>query len=240
MIFRRNKKAFTLAEILITLGVIGIVAAMTIPTLIANYQKHVTVNRLKKTYALITNAVRLSESENEELSGWVLPRAKAVATFDKFLAPYLKVAKRNSIPNTLVLYKPNGTRETGLGLVRGGASVYTLLSGADIIVNSGAIIGAPPCPTCGTGMFLLIDINGYYTKPNRFGRDLFGINLTTNRGVLLEYSDDGELGSVQRTREQLKNGPSAYGYQCNKNGRGLWCGALIKADGWKISKDYPW
>lgn len=38
--------AFTLAEVLITLGIIGIVAAMTIPTLINNYQKKITVTRL--------------------------------------------------------------------------------------------------------------------------------------------------------------------------------------------------
>ena len=42
------KKAFTLAEVLITLGIIGIVAAMTIPTLITNYQKNITITRLKE------------------------------------------------------------------------------------------------------------------------------------------------------------------------------------------------
>lgn len=52
--------------------------------------------------------------------------------------------------------------------------------------------------------------------------------------------DDGEAGTVQRTREQLINGPSTYNYQCSKKGRGIWCGALIQKDGWKISKDYPW
>ena len=56
----------------------------------------------------------------------------------------------------------------------------------------------------------------------------------------MHYSDDGELGAVQRTREQLKNGPSREGYQCSTQGRGMWCGALIQRDGWTISKDYPW
>ena len=61
---------FTLAEVLITLGIIGVVAAMTIPTLMTNYQKKSTATQLKKTYATISNAVRLSEEENGELSGW--------------------------------------------------------------------------------------------------------------------------------------------------------------------------
>lgn len=42
------KKGFTLAEVLITLGIIGVVAAMTLPTLIQNYQKQVYANGAKK------------------------------------------------------------------------------------------------------------------------------------------------------------------------------------------------
>ena len=54
--FRRV--AFTLAEVLITLGIIGVVAAITLPTLIQNYQKQVWVNQLKKEVSVMQNAVR--------------------------------------------------------------------------------------------------------------------------------------------------------------------------------------
>ena len=87
---------------------------------------------------------------------------------------------------------------------------------------------------------MIIDLNGHNTKPNRFGRDTFFVCLNTEKGFIMAYSDDGEYGAVPRTREQLKNGPSKYGYQCNKQGRGMWCGALIQRDGWTISEDYPW
>lgn len=50
------KKAFTLSEVLITLGIIGVVAALTIPTLMANYKKSVAKNQFKKTYSTLTNA----------------------------------------------------------------------------------------------------------------------------------------------------------------------------------------
>ena len=42
------KKAFTLAEVLITLGIIGVVAAMTMPSLIQNYKERETVSKVKK------------------------------------------------------------------------------------------------------------------------------------------------------------------------------------------------
>lgn len=47
------KKAFTLAEVLITLGVIGVVAAITLPTLIQQYNKVVWVNQLKKSVSML-------------------------------------------------------------------------------------------------------------------------------------------------------------------------------------------
>ena len=47
-------KAFTLAEVLITIGIIGIVAALTLPTLIGNYRKSVVENKLKSTYSQLS------------------------------------------------------------------------------------------------------------------------------------------------------------------------------------------
>ena len=49
-----SKTGFTLAEVLITLGIIGVVAALTIPSLMTAYNKHITETRLKKFYSLFT------------------------------------------------------------------------------------------------------------------------------------------------------------------------------------------
>ena len=54
--YTEKKSGFTLAEVLITLGIIGTVAAMTIPTLMMNYQKQVWESKLKKIYSIATNA----------------------------------------------------------------------------------------------------------------------------------------------------------------------------------------
>lgn len=51
--------AFTLAEVLITLGIIGVVAAMTLPTLINNNRDKELVTRVKKTYSSISKALQL-------------------------------------------------------------------------------------------------------------------------------------------------------------------------------------
>ena len=59
------KKGFTLAEVLIILGIIGIVAAMTIPTLITTHQKKAAATQLKEAYAILTNAARMANNDDE-------------------------------------------------------------------------------------------------------------------------------------------------------------------------------
>ena len=53
-----HNKGFTLAEVLITLGIIGVVAALTLPSLIANYRKQQYVNSLKAGYSILNNGFR--------------------------------------------------------------------------------------------------------------------------------------------------------------------------------------
>lgn len=62
------KFGFTLSEVLITLGIIGVVAAMTIPILITNYQKKETVTKLRRAISILNQAYRLSFDDNGDAS----------------------------------------------------------------------------------------------------------------------------------------------------------------------------
>ena len=66
------KIAFTLAETLITLGIIGIVAALTLPSVITNYKEKQTVAQLKKTYSILAQAFELAKQEYGNVSTWGL------------------------------------------------------------------------------------------------------------------------------------------------------------------------
>ena len=90
-----KNSAFTLAEVLITLAVIGIVAAMTIPTLINKYQEKVTVTKVKKMYSTLNQAVKLAEVDNGPVATWNLPGYTNGGSqmFYSYLQPYLRVTK---------------------------------------------------------------------------------------------------------------------------------------------------
>ena len=61
---------FTLAEVLITLGIIGVVAAITIPNLIQNNYEKRTVSLLRQTQSILAQAVRMAEEEYGSVEGW--------------------------------------------------------------------------------------------------------------------------------------------------------------------------
>lgn len=75
---------------MITLGIIGVVAAMNIPTLITSYRKHVVEVQLKHSYSVINQAVKLLVVENEDILGWDFSLS-AENFMKKYIIPYMKV-----------------------------------------------------------------------------------------------------------------------------------------------------
>lgn len=89
------KNAFTLAEVLITLGIIGVAAAMTMPSLIAEHKEKSTIARLKKVYSVLDNAYMLARNENMDVSSWFGEDNIKVNSkiFFNNIKPYLKIIK---------------------------------------------------------------------------------------------------------------------------------------------------
>ena len=81
----KQKLGFTLAEVLITLGIIGIVAAMTIPVLMTNYQKKTTATRAKKAYSELLQAIKLSENDNESMESWNVGETSSIENTKKYV-----------------------------------------------------------------------------------------------------------------------------------------------------------
>ena len=86
--------AFTLAEVLITLGIIGVVAALTLSMIIPNLEAKKTEAKLKKFYTVIAQATRQSEADNGDWSNWGNPKT-AKDFYDLYYKNYLNVVSEN-------------------------------------------------------------------------------------------------------------------------------------------------
>lgn len=90
----RSKSAFTLAETLITIGIIGVIAVLVIPPIINKYQEIVTVNKVKKFDSMMSQAIALSILENGSPENWDNKHAMlggSQLTYSKYIKPYIKV-----------------------------------------------------------------------------------------------------------------------------------------------------
>lgn len=222
-----KKTGFTLAEVLITLAVIGVVAALVIPTLIVNYQKSQVESSLKKVFAVISQGVQLSILENGRASSWNLPVASSNAEtnriVDDYIKPYLKY--------TLDCPAGNSTGECSRYLTyylddrsytSPNAYLLSLNDGINLTISS-----------VNSSVYFVIDLNGA-KLPNKKGRDIFFMILYPTDTTVDFY------GAKKRTRDGLKTDPL---WGCELSGptqAGDFCGALIQMDGWQISSDYPW
>ena len=86
-------KAFTLAEVLVTLGIIGVVSAMTVPTLMQNYQRQSYVTQLHKVYNELGQAAERYKADNNLVS---LREGRIMGNKDEvhnFVLQYFKVVK---------------------------------------------------------------------------------------------------------------------------------------------------
>ncbi len=235
------KKGFTLAEVLITLGIIGVVAAMLLPVITQKIDKLITVSKLKKSVATLHEIIRLSEKDNGELWEWDFPDKIGddynhnfidSEFFKKYFEPYIKIIGnyKDANPNIRAysIYTIDGIEKNTI------YSWVVLVDGITFgLFNNPGVEEVTP----GGGYYLwvYIDINGD-KKPNMFGKDIFIAELVRNKRVVL-------WGSFTKKREELIN-DKYHIYSCTKGTNqqyaGGYCGALIQADGWQIKDDYPW
>ena len=232
---------FTLAEVLITLGIIGIVAAMTLPTLIAKYEKKQTAVRVKKIYSELTQAIRLSEAENGNFEDWSVEEGLDYTVegtrifINKYIRPYfhnLKECGEGSDDKNLC----------GTAPVSG--------SGVQYITNNGTALSM--VVTKQGKIHVLVDINlrrkSLFSQQNMssMGKDVFYFDTDNYTGRLMPSGWTKNL-----TREMTLNGYNiaGYRYSCKKlktNEDDVYtdyrhaCTSLLMIDGWIFKDDYPW
>ena len=234
---KSRKTAFTMAEVLITLGIIGIVAAMTLPSLIQKHQKKVLVTKLKKTYSIFSQALIQSQLVNGEFSTWpVRENIVPIEYFNRYYKPYFN-GSQFCISAAACGYKAVGAgsyANTPWKNLKGNTIGWNLASGPSrvcFLLNDGSFVFLPRNSNDENGELIYvstiyIDINGPLS-PNVLGKDVFLFKIDNKKGFI-PYCYD-------RTQEQINNG-------CTKNssGNNNCCTAKIMMDGWEIKDDYPW
>ncbi len=234
-----RKIAFTLAEVLITLAVIGVVAALTMPTLIQSYKKQVASTRLKKFYSSMEQAIKLSEIDNGPVGYWTKEKSiydgilnsgsadddkknealakdrEHVKTFyQTYIKPYLRVANED-----FEYQDANDNRKI----------LIYLSDGSTFVMHNG---------NCTDFWF---DINGR-KSPNTSGRDIFAFLICPSSDTYYWGFSGNQTFKPYAKRRDIMNNDSISReklLEVCKNSAGF-CSGLLMYDNWEFKDDYPY
>ena len=203
---------FTLAEILITLVIIGVIAAATIPTLINNTKKQEYVAGLKKANSVLSQALYKMTENNAYPVGdfsylnennFIDEFAKVVSTVKKCNTFAACFDKNNSGTANRYKYLSNVTPYTSIS---DGKSVITSDGQMYSFSEGGGVYGLSPEDENNSIGRIVVDINGA-DNPNRYGYDLFFFYIIENKGIV-------PAGSYSSS-------------ECNKSSEGITCAARV-------------
>ncbi len=214
---------FTLAEVLITLGIIGVVAALTIPSLISKYQEQQYINSLKVAYSTLDQAVHMAVNEYGTVDQWNVQRdAQGGAIIVDNLLPFIKSVK-------LCQRSSRGTNKCF-------ATSYKGLDGSDFLQNQtpGKSFNLPNgisfhvyslysgCNTDSRSLcaYIITDINGQ-KGPNVLGKDTFYFVLLRDK-----------ISPIGKKRVQDIQYSDCYPFESNcLTGDGIGCAAWVLFNG---------
>ena len=231
-----RRVAFTLAEVLITLGIIGVVAALTLPSVIQNYKKQEVLSRLKKSYAVIEQTVKMAEKDYGTITTW--PEwSDSEAVLHKYFVPYLsgvkEFGKTKSVEKSLC-YDQNSSMTfdnvfkyysqyvwwTGVHI----SNPFSTGETSSIALSDGTCIGLNP-ETDSLGVkpkMIFVDVNGSRRGPNVAGKDLFFFYINSD-GFVKPWGDNYQEVLL---KDLCNSQSSSQGYTC---------AARIIREGWQIN-----
>ncbi len=187
-----QKRAFTLAEVLATLVIIGIVAAMTVPTLIAKMQRKELEARFKTSVSILSDVIARMSLDNPNLNDSYCKTGalqdKVGVVFIPDFAKHVKYRKINLTMNTgnlsnfgypqrTYFLTANNEQWFNTGFHNNGA----------IMLENGMIVFSSGCAWNGFGTNehteFMVDTNGY-KGPNRVGYDVFYFQISSNNKLI--------------------------------------------------------
>lgn len=193
---KQNRFAFTLAEVLITLGIIGVVAAMTIPTLMTNYKAKRLHSQFLKSYSLVQQAFKLMEADDVSLDPSTY---KGDFLFYRVFMNYLTGATdcqvQAAAPSSSICFDGSNNSDVDInsyyrplhGATNTLWKIRWLLDDGQIALQDGTLL---LFENASVGkVYVSVDINGHNNKPNILGYDLFTFQFLD--GELKTMGDKG-------------------------------------------------
>ncbi len=207
----KSRKGFTLAEVLIALVIIGIIAAITVPVIMQNTKRVEYSSRIKKFYSMLSNAATKAKADGNDWGEWAENTGSAADLTSgstdggknfaqTYLTPYLIYYKTEQINAYYYIYLNDG-------------SYFYLYKGGCID--------------------FIFDLNGD-KKPNTEGRDIFRFLYCPN-ALSASWKQTGMV--IPYLQKSTTSRDDALTL-CKSEA--MYCSGLLSFDNWEFKDDYPY
>ena len=221
------KKGFTLAEILVTLGIVGVVAAMTIPHIQTSVLKQQVGPRLMRAINTIENAIQLSFTQEDVNKFYEFSNKNVTELFEEYVEPVMKGSKGSF--SSFKYYTNFDQSSSNHIQVTTSAKIFTTPDGMQFFGPTSGSLST--CTGSKCTKYFYIDVNGNSTPPNALGRDLFQMLLMEDGSVVAKGAEnDWTTGATSKASKT-----------CNKTevkNNGYYCAGAIYDNGGKVT--YKW
>ena len=212
-----KQAAFTLAEVLITLGIIGVVAAITIPGLMTKYHRSVVEKKLIKFESIMNQAIRMSIAENDDL---VFSPPENVSERTPYMKEWLQ-------ENLLKFMKAEYDGE----VINNRYYKISFIDGTGVVVY-------PANRDTRIHFFFCLEAKDATCKQESYdGRNTFVFVYDQKTKAVLPYGYEvNDVNKLKNNTASTAVGCYTTAYPTHRH----YCAQLIKQNGWKIPADYPW
>ncbi len=205
-----KENAFTLAEVLITLTIISVVSALTVPTLTNRVNEKQTVEKVKTAYSLLSDAFSRAKIDNGDFESWDISEyntKQGANKLQKYFEPYLKIAGQTKNACDLNISSLDGkTKWSYCQYVW--SNPINLDNGMSLIFWSGGHLDNHRSA-------VIVDINGL-VAPNQLGLDMFQFNISTLTNSFYPSGTKETFGEVSdlASRCNIKSSGENNGKDC--------------------------
>ena len=188
LLLTKMRFGFTLAEVLITLGIIGIVAAITIPNLMTNNKAKKLRSQFLKSYSVISQSIKLMQNDDISLD------PSTYSNQNSFYSTYKKYFNVAIACGVTSIHEGKGSSplcysrgDTEYKALDGKSTPpYNRFDDGQFILQDGMLImlDNPYNNASNVNLWVSVDINGKRNGPNRLGVDVFTFVMGDNEALL--------------------------------------------------------
>ena len=224
-----KKSGFTLAEVLITLGIIGVVAALTTPALNSAYQQSKVPPTLRKFINTMETAnqhilndnesTRITVAVNNDMENYYTELSKyveGVISDDDYVAISANLKKYNGDSIGAIIAPQQDAK-----------AIFSFADGSEMAMEAFIDYGTPKGSYKGGIAYVLYDINGFNTKPGRVGKDIFEFSLDDGGAVIpwggkqqrqaYDFTADWKDGNDKCSEDTVNSGETCAGSIADNN-----------------------